>query len=332
MVQFVFTVDYELYGNGLGSLKHLVYDPAEQLIDIFQKHEVRFVAFIEAAELQRIDAFGTDQTIVLMKEQIRHLYENAFEIGLHLHPQWCNAQYRNGWWCLDYSEYNLCKLALNRIGEIVNNSIQYLRHVVNDYTFTPLSFRAGNWLFQPTHTAATVLLEYGIKVDSSLFKGGLLHNHGLDYRPALANGYYWRFHNDVNKPDENGGLIELPIYSKMVAPWKIATSKRISYENDLLRKGQTLLQRIGRARDILRFRYPLKLDFCRMNIVALTSMIDEIIKEDSNTPELWRPIVAIGHTKDFRDPDTLDALLTYLRAKHIQICTFTSLYASLGKE
>jgi hypothetical protein len=329
MIHLVFTVDYEVYGNGLGSLEHLVYNPTEQLVDIFQKHNVRFVAFIEAAELERIEASGADRTIVLIEQQIRRLYQDAFEVALHLHPQWCNAQYRNGRWRLDYNEYNLCTLPRARIADIVDRSLRYLRHVVGDSAFTPLAFRAGNWLFQPTHTAATVLAECGIRVDSSVFKGGVLHNHGLDYRPALKNGYYWRFRDDANEPDEQGDWIELPIYSRMVAPWKVASSKRVSFGSELLRNGRSLRHRINRARDFLRFRYPLKLDFCRMDIAALTSMIGGIVLEDTKSPGIYRPIVAIGHTKDFTDPETLDAFLGYLRARHIDICTFPFVYARI---
>ena len=37
MIQCIFTIDYEIYGNGTGSLKELVYDPAKKLAAIFQK-------------------------------------------------------------------------------------------------------------------------------------------------------------------------------------------------------------------------------------------------------------------------------------------------------
>ena len=65
--------------------------------------------------------------------------------------------------------------------EIVEGSISFLRQVVGRPDFAPCSFRAGNWLFQPTPTAASVLAENGIKIDSSVFKGGLQHTHRLDY-------------------------------------------------------------------------------------------------------------------------------------------------------
>src|SRR5436190_2602489 len=201
MVEFIFTLDYEIYGSGLGSLRELVYEPARRLMGIFREHHMRFVAFVEAAELEIIEANGTDPAVHLVKEQIRELHRDGFEIGLHLHPQWYNARRENGNWLLDYSEYNLCTLSKPRIRGIVQRSIEYLRGVLAEPDFIPLGFRAGNWLLQPSEIAASVLAESGIRVDSSVFKGGVQRRWGLDYRPALANGYYWAFERDVNVED-----------------------------------------------------------------------------------------------------------------------------------
>lgn len=172
MLDFIFTIDYEIYGNGTGALQELVYEPARRLKALFQKHDARFVNFVEVAEFERIEAYGTDPAIDLVKKQIQEYYRDGFEIALHLHPQWANAYYEDGRWVLDLSEYNLCKLSRARIAEIVDGSLVYLRRVVGQPRYTPLSFRAGNWLFQPTQIAASVLAERGIRIDSSVFKGG----------------------------------------------------------------------------------------------------------------------------------------------------------------
>ena len=47
MIEFVFTIDYEIYGNGTGALSELVYEPARRLKDLFQNYNARFVAFVE---------------------------------------------------------------------------------------------------------------------------------------------------------------------------------------------------------------------------------------------------------------------------------------------
>ena len=326
MIECIFTIDYEIYGNGQGSLRELVYEPTEQLIGIFKKLNKRFVIFVEAAELEKIQECQSDETIDEIRWQIQELYRQGFEIGLHLHPQWYKAQYKKGKWLLDYSEYNLCTLPKERIVEMVDRSIGYFRDVLGVADFTPLSFRAGNWLFQPTRTAANVLAEQGIKVDSSVFKGGLQHQHKLDYRNALKNGHYWRFFDDVNTPDPNGILLELPIFTQMVPFWKMLTKKRVSLQRKASSVDQNGKKKLYRLMDFLRFWHPLKFDFCRMTINELTRMMDTVIKEDQQDPKSFRPIVAIGHTKDLVDFETVNSLLDYLGSKGIEITTFSDVY------
>lgn len=326
MIECIFTIDYEVYGNGEGSLGQLVYEPADRLRTIFQNWNARFVAFVEIAEIELIEIKGADSAIDLVKQQLRDLYREGFELGLHLHPQWYNARYENGRWFLNYSEYNLCTLPKERIVQIVDRSIAYLREVLGVADFTPLSFRAGNWLFQPTRTTGSVLAERGIKVDSSVFKGGLQHQHKLDYRRALKNGYYWNFLDQVDVPDPDGTLLELPIYTQMVPFWKMLTTKRIGLQQKNLSVAQNSKNGIYRIMDFLRFWYPLKLDFCRTTMTELIQMVDKVIQEDQANPTSFRPMVAIGHTKDLIDFETVESFLAYLRGNDIRVSTFEEVY------
>jgi hypothetical protein len=330
LIDFVFTIDYEIFGNGTGRLDELVYEPARQLKDLFQKHGARFVVFVEAAEFEKIETYGTDPAIDSVKKQIREFYTDDFEIALHLHPQWSNARYEQGQWRLDLTEYNLCVLPKVRISEIVDASVGYLRSVVGQPGFTPLSFRAGNWLFQPTKTAASVLAEKGIKIDSSVFKGGLQRKNNLDYRGSLKNGYYWPFSEDVNEPDPKGPWLEVPIHSEMVAPWKMATAKRMAYKNQYGVTSQSTGSKLIRGLDFLRFRYPLKLDFCRMTLQEMISMMDRVIQQDRKDPEIYRPIISIGHTKDLSDFAAVDSLLSFLKANQIEVSTFNEAFSRLS--
>jgi hypothetical protein len=321
MIECVFTLDYEIYGNGTGSLDALVREPAERLSEAFRRHDARFDVFVEVAELQRIESEGTDPGIGRVRDQLRALHREGFEIGLHLHPQWFNGRFEDGRWHLDYAEYNLCALQKERIVEIVDRSIAYLRGVLDEPDFVPLSFRAGNWLFQPARTAAEVLAERGVKVDSSVFKGGLRHDQGLDYRKALGNGYYWRFREDAGIRNPDGTLIELPIYAQMVPFWRLLSARRF----DLERRGssgQTGRQRMSRIRDLLRFRHPLKFDFCRMTAGEMTRMLDIEVREDRRDPSAFRPIVAIGHTKELSGTGAVDAVLSFLSRHGVAVSTF----------
>ena len=331
MIEFIFTLDYEIYGDGTGALADLVFEPAARLKELFDRRKLRFVNFVEVAEFEKIEEQGSDLSIDRVKEQIREMHRDGYEIALHLHPQWCNARYENGGWLLDLSEYNLCKLPEARISSIVSRSLDYLRDALAAPGFTPISFRAGNWLFQPTQVAAGVLREHGIWIDSSVFKGGLQHNHGLDYRPALRNGQYWTFHADVNQPDPEGVMMEVPIHAEMVPFWRMATSKRSSYSNQFGVSRASRRKKLMRLRDFARLRYPLKLDFCRMTLAELTSMVERVAEEDRSDAERYRPLVAIGHTKDRPDCAMLDSFLDFLESQGIPVATFETAAPKLAQ-
>lgn len=333
MIECIFTLDYEIYGNGDGSLRELVYGPAERLRETFLRWNARFVNFVEVAELEQIEKQASDPAIAVVKRQVRDLYAEGFEIGLHLHPQWYNARYEAGRWRLDLSEYNLCTLSAGRIAEIVDQSLNYLRRLVGQPNFTPLSYRAGNWLFQPTGEAANVLARSGLRVDSSVFKGGLQHNHTLDYRDAPKASYFWRFGHDVMQPIPAGPWTEIPIYSEMVPFWKMATGKRLRMGNSLGgAAASSARKKFNRLRDFARFRYPLKLDFTRMTLAELTSMMGRVIRRDTCDPKEYRPVVAIGHTKDLVDLQTVDAFLSFLRSNGIAVVTFADVYSKISQD
>lgn len=326
MIECIFTVDYELFGNGEGSLKGQLYEPLEKLNQIFQKYNSRFVIFVEVAELEMIEEKLKDPDMNLIFQQVRKFYTNGYEIGLHIHPWWYNAKLKGEKWVFNYNNYNLCKLDKGEIKEIVNRALSYLNKMLNLSNYIPISFRAGHLIFQPTQPLAGVLAEKGIKIDSSVYKGGIWHHQRIDYRGAIDNGYYWRFSDDASINDPNGILVELPIYTKLVYIWKIFTKRRIlvqKMDSSVVKYSKTKLNRI---KDYLRFKYPLKFDFCEMNLEELINVIDEIKYEDQKDPSLFRPIVAIGHTKEISEYETIDNFLSYLKKNNIKISTFEGIY------
>jgi hypothetical protein len=321
MIKFVFTLDYEIYGNGAGNLRELVVEPTDRLVSLFDQFGTKFVVFAEALEFIKIEEHETDLGIRDVTRQLRRLYTQGFEIGLHLHPWWANARHSNGAWYLDWSERNLCAANPERIAEVVGSAVAYLKRAVNDPSFVPLSFRGGLWLMQPTKAMAEVLVQQGVKVDSSVFKGGRIQELGLDYRPAVKNGDYWRFSDDVNLPDEDGQLLEIPIYAEMVPFWKMLGSKRLGIHKKVphTSNGTPLLRR---GRDFIRFSYPRKLDFCRMSYGEICSAMERVIAADRETPEKARTVVAIGHSKDLVDFETIARFLDFLRCARIEVTDF----------
>jgi hypothetical protein len=329
MIECVFTFDYEIYGNGRGSLRDLVYEPAERLRAVFRKWDVPLVLFVEAAEMEIIGSRGADPAIGLVERQIREFHAAGSEIGLHLHPQWYNARHEGDRWQLDLEEYNLCLLSADRIDRIVERAIAYLRRVLGESEYTPSSFRAGNWLLQPTGAVSRPLAAHGLKVDSSVFKGGRQNRYRLDYRRSLRNGYFWSFSQDVNVPDSGGVLLEIPTFSRMVPLWRMFTSKRIGLQNKAPADPARTEGGISRLKDYARLSYPMKLDFCRLSVTEMTGMLERERRLDRDDPGVYRPIVAIGHTKDLLDVETIDAFLSYLQRNSIPVTTLRESYEKI---
>jgi hypothetical protein len=321
MIKFIFTLDYEIYGNGTGTLRELVLDPTKRMGELFAEFGAPFVVFAEALEFQKIEEQHTDADISEVRAQLRDLRAKGHEIGLHLHPWWANARLENGSWRLDWNERNLCTAAPERIDQIVREAIDYLRDALGDPGFSPVSFRNGLWLMQPTLNIARALARHGIKIDSSVFKGGVTRELGLDYRPALRNGASWWFSNDVNVEQPQGLLRELPIHTEMVPFWKMLRRKRLGLHRKVPAApyGTPVP---SRWRDYLRLTYPRKLDFCRMSFDELRAAMAPVLQQDTLAPAVERIIVAIGHSKDLVDFETLRSLLSYLQDSQILVTSF----------
>jgi len=79
--------------------------------------------------------------------------------------------------------------------------------------------------------------------------------------------------------------------------------------------------------DLLRFLHPRKLDFCRMTISELTGIFGDLIQKDEINNTEYKPIVAIGHTKELFDLDTVESFLAFLHQKRISVTTLQAAYS-----
>jgi len=329
MIEIVFTLDYEIYGNGTGSLRDLVYEPAERLKSLFLKHGARFVVFPEAAELEQIESFGTDPLIGAVKKQLRGFHAEGFELGLHIHPWWYNARREDQAWVFERDDYNLCVRPAEHIEAVVGRAIGYLRRIAGDPTFTPLCFRAGHLLFQPTRPLADILAAHGVRLDSSVYRGGLWRQHKLDYRRAPKQIPFWRFRDDVIVADPQGEMLELPIFTWQAPVWRLFTSKRVALQQTGLSSVQTSRKILRRLGDFSRFRYPLKFDLGQMTADEMIRTAGRIFKDDRRDPSTFRPVVVLMHTKDPLDHAAADALLDDLNRRGIRISTFSDILRAI---
>jgi len=318
MVYLIFTLDYEIFGNGQGSLKKLVYNPTQELVNLFDEYNYKFVNFVEVAELIKIKEHKSDNYISKVENQLSDMYKNGYEIGLHIHPQWFNAKYINNYWQLDMSERNICKLTQDKIDNYLDASIRHLKDVLGQ-SYVPTSFRSGSLPMQPSEKIANALINNKIKIDSSFFKGGLVRNDNIDYR-EYPNKYFWLFSRDIRKEDENSSLFEFPIYSKNVPFYKMLNKERIriSIKRPTYRKLNNK-EKINNYLDKLRLFYPQKLDYCKLTPDNIIKCINNENKK-SNSDLI--PLILYGHSKNLPNIGQIEMLLKKIRQFNMEVVTF----------
>lgn len=59
-------------------------------------------------------------------------------------------------------------------------------------------------------------------------------------------------------------------------------------------------------------------------------MTERVILEEQKDSAVYRPMVAIGHTKDLVDFETVEAFLAYLKGRGIRISVFEDIYRRCG--
>ncbi len=342
MIGLVLTLDYEIYGNGEGSVQKLVIEPTRDFIEICEKFNAKATIFVEVAELVKMREYSDFETDVSeIETQLKHLHQNGHDIQLHIHPWWFNAQYQDGKWKMDYELSSLCHLNTEKIFYYVNKCKHYLVNLFknSDRTYKCGAYRAGYWSMVPTQNMHDALLKADINIDSSVYKWGVLQTElmSFDYRNAHSNLKPWFVkREDVNLVDPNPSnpsrLLEVPIYAEHQRGFRFLNRKRIylmrkvksamlenSADKGNIYFGSKLAEKLRQ----LIYRQAKKLDFCKCTIREMKQMTANIINRDLSDGYL--PVVAIGHSKDFIYKNDLKTYLSYIKETYSGIVEMATL-------
>lgn len=332
------TLDYELFGDGSGDVFTDLVQPTDKILEVCNTHNAKITIFFEVVEYWRIkeewnkgNHMGYSQNpIAAIEKQILDAFRAGHDIQLHIHPQWINAKYDQGWrvdnhWCM--KDIPLSPTAqfstdlISVLGKGKETLEQLLRPLSADYCCN--IFRAGGFNILPSQPIITALLELEFKMDSSVYAGGYDKNNetDIDFRLLKNNIPYWQINNgDVlsqkNLQGKNTGMIEIPIFSSPMLRYKKYDFNRLSI---LLKNGnsakKTLQGRIGKKTLLQKIKFffeyeHLTWDFCLFNIRKTKKFIrlaENMIKKNNGS---YHPLVLIGHSKGFGSDQTLKYLLT----------------------
>ncbi|MEY2539399.1 MAG: hypothetical protein QOG67_3139 [Verrucomicrobiota bacterium] len=223
MLNVLFTLDYEIHGNGDGSPYDLMVEPTARMLDLFDAYGAKLTIMADVAEILKFreyrDQFGRDdyhyEAIVA---QLQDAIRRGHDVQLHLHCSYFNARFENGKWQQDWTEYNFAGLSEERINEVLGIGKSFLEEQLRpvDPGYRCYAFRAANWAVSPSRNVVRALIRNGFEIDTSVFKYG--KRKGIvtfDYSSAPSSMAPWLVdEDDICRHDDDGELLEVPIYSE----------------------------------------------------------------------------------------------------------------------
>jgi hypothetical protein len=348
MLQVLFTLDYEIHGNGQGSPARLMVEPTARMLRQFDRHGAKLTVMADIAEILRFRRHardtGRDEFFYReIEDQLQSAVRTGHDVQFHVHPSYLNATRGEDGWRQDYSEYDVARLDFDRIDEIVKTGKSYLEDLLQpvDPSYRCVAFRAANWSMHPSPNIVRALVRNGIRIDSSVFKGG--RREGIvqfDYRHAHSAIIPWRVDpEDVCRPKTDGDLIEIPIYSESRHLHHFASANRVyravqqrlhplpgeglAHAGDGQQASSST--RLRRALAVLTSRHAWKLDFNQCSGRQLIAGLERVSKR-YDAPDQTLPVVLIGHSKTYTklNERLLEPFLEHVAARpdRFQFATF----------
>ena len=326
----IFTLDYEIYGNGEGSPMKMMVEPTYRLMTLLEKYGQRVTIMADVAEIlcfrrYREEIGRDDYHVADIEAQLCEAIKRGHDVQLHVHSSYFKAQWNGVRFeqCMD--EYNMASLPQERLDEMIGECVAYLEKLLKPMKkdYKVWLFRAANWSMMPTEGLYRALVKHGVTHDTSVYKGGC--EGGLvccDYRNAYDNllAYSASVHN-INEYDADGKLIELPIYTEMRPFWDFISPIRIMrmIRNKMHKFNKPKGENVERVKSLetearkndnrhitlksFFIKSPLKMDFNQVSARGLKRMMKNVDRRvrGERLAVSGKPIdvVLIGHSKTF---------------------------------
>jgi len=358
-VIIIFEDDWELWGNGLGNVAHLQYLPLLYLIGLANKFEIKInfmvevlqqLAFIKYSSGNRnlsIQSNLWDECIILMKE-------NGHDVQLHLHPQWYNCTYRDGFFKLN-NDWNISNYEPNDRQSMISSSIIYLENLLKkiDQNYRVMAFKAESWAMQPSQGILSDIENSGIRI---VIAGGrgirkITNYINIDYTDIEQDTlpYYPDFADICKVSDKKENIIVIPLpyyksYFNIVIIFLIQyIINKIKYHNKMFYYINTPPQFISispfaEKRSIINKIISLfddaNFDISSLPPSVMKSAFDQIISRVLNYGLENIPVVLQSHSKGyFGNYDQITKFIDYITNRYhnyIKFMTFTELYPLLS--
>jgi hypothetical protein len=343
-MNLLLTFDYELYGDGSGSVFDHMIEPTKKILDILDYSNIKSTIFFEVIEYWRIkeqwekgNKMGYEKNPVLaIEKQLKDAYKNGHDVQLHLHPQWLNAKWQDEKWQIDRSMWRLGNFIdingytlfdLLRDGK---NTLEEMLKTINS-NYKCHTLRAGGFNIFPSNNIIDAMKNLGFMCDSSVYPGGFEDGtlSQYDYRDIDIKKDFWYVDNDMrNESRFKSEIVELPIFAlpsiriiKLFCRHRIMSyfRNRKSATSGFSAKN-TKKSLISKILFLFNKEY-LTWDFCLFSNSMNIRFLKECLKLNKNHNRLNFTI--IGHPKNFTYSNTLKCLIFNSQKLNISFLTIS---------
>jgi peptidoglycan/xylan/chitin deacetylase (PgdA/CDA1 family) len=237
--KMILTFDYELaLGRDTGTINKCMIEPTEKILELMRKYNAKGIFFVDASFLLFLKK-TKDDSIVHIQKQLKIIFKNGNDIGLHLHPQWLDAYKikKDRWSFKNYKHYRLHSLSDREVEDQFENGIKLLNELIGDKKYKIKSFRAGGWAVQPFAKIKSQFLKNKLLYDFSV-NPGLLNNtidgSYFDFTKAPFNMPYYKFEDDPCIISDNGKFIEIPVTTVKTIKLTLWLNYYLYKKNDII--------------------------------------------------------------------------------------------------
>jgi hypothetical protein len=223
MLKAIFTLDYEIHGNGEGCPYELMIEPTQRMLGLFDNYGSKLTIMAEIGEILKFKEYAEqhkkdDYHYHDIVSQLQNAVARGHDVQLHIHSSYFKATHNGRQWVQDWGEYDFAGLSLGRMRMMIKQGKAFLESILQPVNphYRCMAFRAANWSVSPSKNVVKSLLDNGIEIDTSIFKYG--RRTGLvtfDYSDAHSEIVPWpASEEDLCLKDNRSRLWEFPIYSE----------------------------------------------------------------------------------------------------------------------
>jgi hypothetical protein len=360
--------DWELSGNGSGDVRQLQFEPMRRLVSIYNRLGIRgsFNAEVMQQITFRQHQDSHNELKVLADEWddiVRETFRQGHDIQLHVHPQWHNAEYRDGRWKLT-ADWSILNYSREDALQMLRRGKEYLENLLKDVdpNYRCVSFRSGAWCIAPSPHMLELLVELGIVFDMSIVAGVKYdtRNIKLDYTGCEEEFLpYYPVMTDARKvSDKVEPIVCVPtncfyasrrqvlqhhlekavdkVRSKIAGPTTVSDNGRsvAAYGEEWAQIDGSLTKRIYRKGIVpyLRGKHTIS-DLAQLDYPLMKEMIDSIRKRSRASGLTDVPVVLENHTKDLHNFSELERFLEKaVESSDIRFVTLTELATNLNEK